>query len=140
MSEQETAVASVTEAEVTSIPSVMDSFVAESPVRPGVGELVEGKVAAIGRARVFIDLYPWGTGIIYGREYMNARDVLRKVAVGDTVASKVVDTENKDGYIELSLKEARQALIWNEAETAQKEQRVLTLIVKEANKGGLILE
>jgi small subunit ribosomal protein S1 len=118
----------------------MDGFVNESPARPEVGELVEGKVSALGRARVFVDLFPWGTGLIYGREYMNARDVLRKVSVGDTIAAKVVDTENKDGYIELSLKEARQALIWSEAEAAMKEQRVLTLIVKEANKGGLILE
>jgi small subunit ribosomal protein S1 len=121
-------------------PSIMDGFVAESPARPHVGDLVEGKVSAIGRARVFVDLFPWGTGTIYGREYMNARDVLRKVSVGDTIAAKVVETENKDGYVELSLKEARQALIWSEAESAQKEQRVLSLIVKEANKGGLILE
>ena len=126
--------------EVVKTPSVMDAYVAESPARPQVAELVEGKVSALGRAKVFVDLYPWGTGIIYGREYMNARDVLRKVSVGDTIAAKVVDTENKDGYIELSLKEARQALIWSEAEAAMKEQRVLTLIVKEANKGGLILE
>ncbi len=128
------------EMEVVLTTSVMDGFMAESPARPQVGELVEGKVSALGRARIFVDLFPWGTGIIYGREYMNARDVLRKVSVGDTIAAKVVDTENGDGYIELSLKEARQALIWSEAETAQKEQRVLTLIVKEANKGGLILE
>ena len=128
------------EMEVAQTASVMDGFMAESPARPQIGELVEGKVSALGRARIFVDLFPWGTGIIYGREYMNARDVLRKVSVGDTIAAKVVDVENKDGYIELSLKEARQALIWSEAETAQKEQRVLTLIVKEANKGGLILE
>ncbi len=138
MSEQ-TATA-VDTADITNTPSVMDGYVGQSPARPQIGELVEGKVVALDRAKVYIDLYPWGTGIIYGREYMNARDVLRKVAQGDTIAAKVVDTENRDGYIELSLKEARQALIWSEAEAAQKEQRVLTLIVKEANKGGLILE
>lgn len=121
-------------------PSVMTALVEESPAVPGVGELVEGKVSALGRARVFVDLPPFGTGLIFGREYMNARDVLRKVSVGDTIAAKIVDRGNKDGYIELSLKEARQALIWSEAEEAQKQQRVLSLIVKEANKGGLILE
>lgn len=142
MNEQDTltAVDSVDTAEVIKTPHVMDSFVEQSPARPQVGELVEGKVVALGRAKVYVDLFPWGTGVIYGREYMNARDVLRKVGQGDTIAAKVVDTENKDGYIELSLKEARQALIWSEAESAQKEQRVLSLIVKEANKGGLILE
>jgi small subunit ribosomal protein S1 len=121
-------------------PSIMDGFLTESPVHPKVGDLVEGTVSAIGRARVYVDLPPFGTGLIFGREYMNARDVLRKVSVGDTIAAKVVESENKEGYIELSLKEARQALIWSEAEDAMKQQRVLSLLVKEANKGGLIIE
>ncbi len=119
--------------------SPMHSLIAESPAPPQVGELVEGAVSAIGRARVFIDLPPFGSGIIYGREYMNARDILRKVNVGDTIAAKVVDIRNEDGYIELSLKEARQALIWSDAEAAVKKQTVMSLPVKEANKGGLIL-
>lgn len=118
----------------------MQAFLADSPNPPKEGEIVEGVVSAIGRARVFIDLHPFGSGIIYGREYMNARDILRKVSVGDTIAAKVVDTGNEDGYIELSLKEARQALIWADAEAAVKNQSVLSLEVKEANKGGLIIE
>ena len=120
--------------------NVMTTFVAESPLPPQNGEVIEGKVSAIGRARVYIDLHPFGTGLIFGREYMNARDILRKVAIGDTIAAKVVDPSNEDGYIELSLKEARQALIWADAEAAQKNQTILSLPVKEANKGGLIIE
>ncbi len=119
---------------------LMDAYVAQTPQPPSAGELVEGTVSAIGRARVYVDLLPFGTGLIFGREYMNARDVLRKVSVGDIIAAKVVDTKNKDGYIELSLKEARQALIWSEAEEAVKHKKVLMLLVKEANKGGLIIE
>ena len=119
--------------------SAMGGMLAESPLPPQVGDLVEGTVSAIGRARVFVDLPPFGSGIIYGREYMNARDILRKVQVGDTIAAKVVDDKNEDGYLELSLKEARQALIWSDAEEAMKKQTVLNLAVKEANKGGLIL-
>lgn len=118
----------------------MQHILAEAPTRPQAGQLVEGTVTAIGRARVYIDLPPFGTGLIYGREYMNARDILRKVSIGDTIAAKVVETENEDGYIELSLKEARQALIWSDAEEAVKKQAVMSLEVKEANKGGLILE
>ncbi len=118
----------------------MDALIAETPTPPLPGELIEGTVSAIGRARVYVDMLPFGTGLIFGREYMNARDVLRKVSVGDIIAAKVVDTRNKDGYIELSLKEARQALIWSEAEEAVKHKKVLDLVVKEANKGGLIIE
>ena len=119
---------------------VMHTYLNDSPTPPQEGEIVEGVVSAIGRARVYIDLHPFGSGLIYGREFMNARDILRKVSVGDSIAAKVVDTGNIDGYIELSLKEARQALIWSEAEEAQKNQTVLSLPIKEANKGGLIIE
>lgn len=118
----------------------MSQFINESPEPPKVGDVVEGVVSAIGRARVFIDLPPFGSGIIYGREYMNARDILRKVSVGDTIGAKVVNAGNEDGYIELSLKEARQALIWSDAEAAVRNQTVFSLEVKEANKGGLIMD
>ncbi len=120
--------------------SVMQNLSANIPESPKEGQLVEGTVSAIGRARVYVDLPPFGTGLIFGREYMNARDILRKVSVGDTIAAKVVDVNNEDGYIELSLKEARQALIWADAEEAVKKGTIMSLEVKEANKGGLIME
>ena len=48
-------------------------------------------------------------------------------------------THNKESYIELSLKEARQAMIWSEAEKAIAGGTILELPVKDANKGGLIV-
>lgn len=122
------------------VANTMEQVLVHSPTAPSPGQVIEGSVSALGRARVYVDLPPFGTGLIYGREFMNARDILRKVAVGDTIAAKVVEAENEDGYIELSLKEARQALIWAEAEEAVKKQNVMLLTVKEANKGGLILD
>ncbi len=119
---------------------VMSTLVDSIPTAPQDGEIVSGVVSAIGRAKVYIDVAPFGTGIIYGREYMNARDILRKVHPGDAIDAKVVTTDNEDGYIELSLKEARQALIWADAESAVKNATVLSLEVKEANKGGLIID
>lgn len=110
------------------------------PNPPQNGDLVEGAIIGFQRGSVFIDLAPFGTGIIFGREYINARDVLRNANIGDSITAKVVDAENEDGYIELSLKEARQALIWSEAEEAIKNKTVLELPIKDANKGGLILE
>ena len=103
-------------------------------------ELVEGPVVAISKANVYIDLAPFGTGLIFGAEYMNARDVIRKISIGDVITAKVVERENADGYIELSLKEAKQALIWSEAEIAIKDKTSVELLVKDANKGGLIVD
>src|SRR3990172_4190876 len=63
-----------------------------------------------------------------------------EINIGDVVKAKIVERENEDGYIELSLKEAKQALTWSEAEDAIREKTVFDLPIKEANKGGLILE
>jgi len=119
--------------------TVMSKIVLDSATPPGIGDLVEGPVIAIERNGVFIDLRPFGTGIIFGKEYQAVRDVIRKVNIGDIVAAKVVDTDNKEGYIELSLKEAKQALTWSDAEKAIKERKVFELPITEANKGGLII-
>ncbi|MBC8465048.1 MAG: S1 RNA-binding domain-containing protein [Parcubacteria group bacterium] len=117
----------------------MSAMITDSPNPPIVGDLVEGTVIALLRNAVYVDLAPFGTGIIYGREFLNARDVIRHSNIGDSITAKVVETENENGYIELSLKEARQALIWNDAEEAIKNKSLIELTVKEANKGGLIV-
>jgi len=120
--------------------SRMSKYIEESAATPNVTDLVEGPVIGIEKSAVYIDLAPYGTGIIYGREYISARDIIKKINVGDVIAAKVVDVNNKEGYIELSLKEARQALIWSEAEEAIKNRKVLELPVVEANKGGLLIQ
>ena len=119
---------------------VLKSIVDRSASRPEVEALVEGKVIAVEKSRVFVDLAPFGTGIIYGREFINARDIIKKISIGDIIKAKIVEVENEDGYTELSLKEAKQALTWSEAEKAIKEKTVMSLEIKDANKGGLILE
>ncbi len=108
--------------------------------RPKLEDLVEGPVISIGKAAVYVDLKPFGTGIIYGREFINARDLVKKINIGDVIKAKVVEVENEDGYVELSLKEAKQALIWSDAEKAIKAKTIFELPVKDANKGGVIVE
>ena len=103
-------------------------------------DIVEGTVVAIEKSALYVDLGIHGTGIIYGIEFMNARDVIKRINIGDIIKAKVILRENEDGYVELSLKEARQALIWSDAEAAIRDRRLLDLVVKDANKGGLIME
>ena len=105
-----------------------------------VQDVVDGIVVAIERSAVYVDLGVYGTGIIYGLEYINARELIKKINIGDSISAKVIMTENEEGYVELSLREARTALIWSEAEDAIKERRTLDLVVKEANKGGLLID
>lgn len=119
---------------------LMGSFLTQTKQPPVASDIIEGKVLAIHKASVLVDIAPFGTGIIYGREYSNARDIIKNISIGDDVTATVVDMDNPDGYIELSLKEARQAIIWGEAERALRDKKQYDVLVKEANKGGLIME
>lgn len=120
--------------------TTLRSIIEDSPHLPAVESLVEGPVISIKKASVYIDLSPFGTGIIYGREFMSVRDIIKKINIGDIIKAKVVESKNEDGYIEISLKEAKQALIWSEAEVMIKAKTLLEVQVKEANKGGLIID
>ncbi|MEX2013304.1 MAG: S1 RNA-binding domain-containing protein, partial [Parcubacteria group bacterium] len=117
----------------------VDAFLTNLPNPPSIDDLVEGPVISIDKGAVYIDLPPFGTGIIYGREFINARDIIKKINVSDIIRGKVVGIGGKEGYVEISLKEARQALIWNEAEEAIREKRIFELPIIDANKGGLII-
>ena len=117
----------------------MPKYLEESVLPPAKDSIVEGVVISIAKNSIFIDLPPWGTGIIFGREFINARDIIKKINLGDKITGKVIGTDNEENYIEISLKEAKQALIWNEAEDAIRDKKVFELQIKEANKGGLML-
>lgn len=105
-----------------------------------IGDAVEGPIVNIDHGRIYVDVHPYGTAIIYGREYLSARDMLKNVGIGDTIEAKVVQVENKDGYIEVSLREARQKQIWSDAAQAVEKKTPLELVIKDANKGGLMIE
>ena len=122
------------------ISEVMERYAEKLQKLPEAGDVVDGRVIGIEKTELYVDLAPFGTGIIYGREFMNARDIIRKINIGDTVTAKVIERENESGYMELSLKEAHQAIVWNEAEDLLKSKTVIKVPVKEANKGGLIIE
>ncbi len=117
----------------------MQKLLDESTLPPAKESIVEGTVISIGKNGVYVNLSPWGTGVIFGREYINARDLIKKINIGDSITGKVIGSENEDGYIEISLKEAKQAIIWSEAEMAIRDKKVFELTINEANKGGLML-
>ena len=104
------------------------------------GDLVDGAVLMKESARLYIDLGIFGTGVIYGREYQNARDFVKKLNLGDPVSAKIVEAENEDGMVELSLKEAGAEIAWKEIREFKESGEALELKVTDSNKGGLVIE
>jgi len=107
---------------------------------PGIGEIVEGKVIAISRSSVFVDLGRIGTGLIYGKEFYEAKTDLKNLKIGDKIFAKIINCDNEAGYIELSLKEASREISWKILEQKQEEGEVLAVKILKANKGGLLTE
>src|SRR3989344_1694309 len=135
------------QANETVAPSALDSAAhpldailkADSPQLPREGDIVEGPVVSRGTAAVFVDLGPQGTGIVYGREFFMARDILRDKRVGDRVSAKVIDPENADGYVELSAVAAGRELAWGRLQKFSDEKETIKATVESANRGGLVV-
>lgn len=120
---------------------LMDLLMKIAPIQtPKVDDLVEGTVLGQERSVLFVDMSPIGTGIIYGREYNRAKDIIRALVPGDKITVKIAELENERGYFSLSLKEAKQKMVWKEAEDLQKTKTPLLLTVLDVNKGGLVME
>lgn len=129
------------EKEVKPNNSIMEALLRARPkVFLKSNDLIESRVMAKEGARVFLDLGSYGTGIIYGKEYQNARELIKNLKVGDKITAKVVELENENGLAELSLKEAGSELISKEAEEMRASKEPVNLKILEANKGGLVLE
>ncbi|MDD5145505.1 MAG: S1 RNA-binding domain-containing protein [Candidatus Pacebacteria bacterium] len=107
---------------------------------PRVGEIIEGKIIGLKRAAVYVDLGPIGAGIIYGREFYNAKDILKNLKIGDDIFVKVIDLENEEGYIELSLSQAGQELSWEKLRQKKETGELIPVKITGANKGGLLAE
>jgi small subunit ribosomal protein S1 len=105
-----------------------------------IGDIVEGKIIGAGRSAIYLDLAPYGTGVIYGKEFYEGKDTLKKLGIGDILSAKVVELDNEEGFIELSVSKAEEELAWREL--AQKKENDETIKVKilGANKGGLLAQ
>ncbi len=103
-----------------------------------IGATIEGKVVARDRSSLFIDLGLSGTGIIYGREFYEAKDAIKNLLPGDKVFAKIVDLENDEGYVELSLRDATKEISWQRLKELKDSGQVVTVRVTGVNKGGLL--
>lgn len=104
------------------------------------GDLVEAKFIKKAMKAVYFDLGAFGTGIVFGSELMNAQDAVKDLKPGDATTAKVVDAENEDGYVELSLREVGKQKAWQEIKELKDKGEVIAVKITGANSGGLMTE
>lgn len=107
---------------------------------PKVGEIIEGKILAKKSSAVYLDLGIFGAGIIFGKEFQDAKNVLKSLGIGDTVFAKIVDLENEEGYIELSLEQADKEISWKTLREKKDNDEIVAVKILGVNKGGLLAE
>jgi small subunit ribosomal protein S1 len=105
---------------------------------PKVGEIVKGTIIAQERSSLYVDLGAIGTGLVYGREFYEIKDKLKDLNPGDTLSVKIVNLENDEGYIELSVSEAANKMVWDTLNEAKENRQPIAIKIMGANKGGLI--
>ena len=130
------------EEEVEVVQSLMEKLLSENPIKtPAEGEQTEGTVIGMDSKAVYLDLEMFGTGIVYGKEIRDGfGDNRKKLGLGDKVMAVILDLENEDGYVELSVREAVLEEAWKDLlEKKESRDPVMTKII-DANKGGLMLE
>lgn len=102
------------------------------------GKIVEGKIIGRAKSAIFLDLGIMGTGIIFGKEFQIARSELRNLKMGESLSAKVIEIENEDGYIELSLEQASSELNWDKIRQIKEKEESIIIKILGANKGGLL--
>lgn len=104
---------------------------------PREGSVIEVELLKKEPRRVFFDLGRFGTGIVYGVELLNAREIVEKLNLGDRLPAKIVSLEGEDGYVELSLSEADKQRLWQQIKELQEGGEIVKAKIVNANLGGL---
>jgi small subunit ribosomal protein S1 len=127
---------------MTAVTISMGDLLKDSPemVIPAPGEIIEGAVIALSKHRILVDIGGVNTGIISGRETRDSMETVKELVVGSSVHASVLESENEEGFVVLSLRKASQDRAWQKFVTAYDEKEVVTVKANEANKGGLLLE
>ncbi len=120
--------------------ATMEELLKDSPevIRVRPGELVEGTVVFKGKNKLLLDIGGSATGIVSGRELRDSFHTFSDLHVGDNVAVMVLEEENDEGMIVLSLRMASQQKAWDHFYNLVDDDKTMEFTAQEVNRGGLI--
>lgn len=104
------------------------------------GDLITGTVIDVDEEEVTLDLKYYAQGIIKVDELSSDPDfaVLEQVHVGDEMEATVVKTDDGQGNILLSRKEANDILAWDKLKQMMEEETTVNVRIKESVPSGVI--
>lgn len=106
---------------------------------PRLGAMVDASfVRAVSKAAYF-DIAPFGTGVVLGAEFNNARDIIKSMSAGDQISAKIVSLDGEAGFIELSITEASRQKSWGVVQELFESAEPAKVRVVGVNPGGLLV-
>ncbi len=99
---------------------------------------ISGKIINIGHSALYVDLKDQGVGLVYGKEFLDSKDSLKKLNKGDVIVAKVLNFKNEDGYMELSIADIQKKQLWEKLLEKKNNNEIFKVKIFSANKGGLL--
>jgi small subunit ribosomal protein S1 len=103
------------------------------------GDIVDGTVVRVDPDEVLVDIGAKSEGVISNRELSGRAEEAVVLNPGDRIKVYVLQSENEDGNVVLSLRRARAEGIWAKAAEKESSGEGVEAEVREQNKGGLIV-
>jgi small subunit ribosomal protein S1 len=104
------------------------------------GDIVTGTVIGVDESEVLLDIKYFTQGVIKAEDFSDDPkfSIRTDVKVGDEVSATVVKTDDGNGNILLSKKEATKVLAWDKLKELMDSNQNVTVTVLEAVKGGVV--
>lgn len=103
------------------------------------GDIIDGVIIKAYEGEYIVNVGGRTEGIVSGKEMrLDGKRVEKKE--GDKILVFVVSPENKQGQIELSIRQTGDALKWHDLEDAKANDKAIKVKVIEANTGGVIVQ
>lgn len=104
------------------------------------GDTVEGTIVSISPSQILVDIHYKADAIVDPREVERLdKEFLASLTVGTSVVALIVQPEDKDGNVVVSLSRAQQKLDWQQADELMASQEVFEGLVTGYNRGGVIV-
>jgi len=105
-----------------------------------VGQKIKAKVIAKTPKSLILDIGGKSEGIVAEKAFLEARDYIRGLAIGDSVTASVLVSESREGNVILSLRQAMYDSSWEEMEKARNGREEIVVLAKSVNPSGVVVD
>jgi small subunit ribosomal protein S1 len=102
------------------------------------GKTIGGIVIASSTSRILVQLPGGVTGIVTKKEATGFGVTTDDYEAGTPIEAMVIQSENEQGLVLMSLRRASQEMVWAELNECFEQTRIIKVKVTDANKGGLM--